>query len=264
MLEPIEKPVALPEAEAQWTLPPEDWPKIELLVTEDDEPVDSIFSEKQQRLLTESLYASWPGPGDHRPFLALANVGLFYNINQPPFVPDMLLSLDVRLPDDIWSKGNRSYFTWKYGKAPEVVVEIVSNRIGEEDGRKLRDYARIGVAYYVILDPEAHLSHDYLRVFARRPNGVYHPLSGPFWFPPVELGVTLWEGIYEGRRETWLRWIDADGRLIPTGAERITSEREQVEQERLRADQERLRADQERLRAERLAAKLRELGIEMD
>ena len=255
MLEMIEKPVAPIEAEVQWTLPPEDWPKIELLVTEDDEPVDSIFSEKQQRLLTESLYASWPGPGDNRPFLALANVGLFYNINQPPFVPDMLLSLDVRLPDDIWSKGNRSYFTWKYGKAPEVVVEIVSNRIGEEDGRKLRDYARIGVAYYVILDPEAHLSHDTLRVFARQPNGVYQPLASPHWFSQVRLGVTLWKGVYEGRHATWLRWVDADGRRIPTGAERIAQERDLVEQERQRAEQE-------RQRAERLAAKLRELGIE--
>jgi hypothetical protein len=36
-------------------LPPELWPEVEHLVTEDDTPVDNIFSEKQQRLLTESL-----------------------------------------------------------------------------------------------------------------------------------------------------------------------------------------------------------------
>jgi hypothetical protein len=45
------------------------------LVTEDDEPVDNIFSEKQQRLLTESLYNGWK---PEQSFLTLANVGLFY------------------------------------------------------------------------------------------------------------------------------------------------------------------------------------------
>lgn len=32
---------------------------IQAMVTEDDEPVDNLFSEKQQRLLVESLYAGW-------------------------------------------------------------------------------------------------------------------------------------------------------------------------------------------------------------
>jgi hypothetical protein len=41
-------------------------PNIDHIVTEDDAPVDNIFSEKQQRLLTESLYSSWPGPGAER------------------------------------------------------------------------------------------------------------------------------------------------------------------------------------------------------
>ena len=55
--------------------------EMENLVTEDDTPVDNILSEKQQRLLTEPLYGAWSGPDQHapghRPFLALANVGLF-------------------------------------------------------------------------------------------------------------------------------------------------------------------------------------------
>lgn len=256
MAELIE-PNVIDEAAVQWVLPPEDGPKLEQLVTEDDEPVDSIYSEKQQRLLTESLYAGWTGPGNERPFIALANVGLFYNINQPPYVPDALLSLDVRLPDDIWRKGHRCYFTWLYGKPPEVVVEIVSNRIGGEESRKLRDYARIGIDYYVILDPERHLSRDLARVFERGSSGSYQRLPSPFWFPKVGLGVTLWEGVYEDRRDCWLRWVDAQGRLIPTGAER-------AEQERTIAQQERQRTEQERQRADRLAAKLRELGIELD
>ncbi len=34
------------------------------LVTEDDEPVDSIFSAQQQRLLVQSLYSGWTPPPD--------------------------------------------------------------------------------------------------------------------------------------------------------------------------------------------------------
>ena len=54
-------------------------PCLDDIVTEDDTPVDSLFAEKQQRLLTEPLYTSWPGPGEGRPFLAAANVGVFYS-----------------------------------------------------------------------------------------------------------------------------------------------------------------------------------------
>ena len=92
----------------------------------------------------------------------------------------------------------------------------------------------------------------------------------------VGLGLSLWQGEYEGTETLWLRWTDREGRLIPTGAEWARQERQraeesarQADQERQRADQERQRADQERQRAteaeqraERLAARLRELGIE--
>ncbi len=94
------------------------------IVTEDDEAVDNLFSEKQQRLLARSLNAGWK-PG--RPFMAFANVGLFYGLDLPPVVPDMFLSMDVVPPKDVWIKKHRSYFSWIYGKQPEVAVEIVSN-----------------------------------------------------------------------------------------------------------------------------------------
>ena len=53
-------------------------------------------------------------------------------------VPDVMLSLDVSIADDLQEKKNRSYFVWRFGKPPEVVIEIVSNREGEELGEKLR------------------------------------------------------------------------------------------------------------------------------
>jgi len=89
--------------------------------------------------------------------------------------------------------------------------------------------------------------------------------------PTLELGLGLWQGNYQGIDRLWLRWYDANRQWIPTAAERAEQADQRVEQERLRAEQEqqraeqeRLRAEQERQRADRLAAKLRELGIDPD
>ena len=44
-------------------------PQVDALVTEDDTPVDHLFFAKQQRLLVESLYSAWAGPGAGRSLL---------------------------------------------------------------------------------------------------------------------------------------------------------------------------------------------------
>lgn len=204
-------------------------PDVRYLVTEDDTPVDNLFSEKQQRLLVEPLYSSW---NPECRFLAAANIGIFYAIHQPPIVPDMLLSLDVQLSGDLWPKEHRSYFLWKFEKAPEVVIEIVSNTQGSEADKKLHRYARIGVWYYVIFDPKHFIQNESLRIYELS-IGRYI-LKQNRELTQVGLGLTLWDGAFEGQAGSWLRWCDAEGRLIPTGAER----------------------------AEQLAAKLRELGVE--
>lgn len=230
-------------------IPPEAYPDVEHLVTEDDTPVDNIFSEKQQRLLTEPLYHWLDSAGQKRAFVALANVGLFYAVGQPPYVPDMMLSLEVELPADLWPKKNRSYFVWQYGKPPDVVIEVVSNEEGGEDHAKLAGYARIGIRYYVIYDPQRILSDQALRTFGLQHTG-YQALPDPTRLAGIGLGLELWEGQYEDHHDTWLRWTDEHGRLIPTGAECI--------------DLQKQRAEAEKQRAERLAEQLRRLGVQPD
>src|SRR6266849_1548806 len=168
-----------------------------------------------QRLLTQSLYDSWSGPGGGRSFIALANVGLFYGISQPPLVPDVLLSLDVELPVDIWEKRHRSYMIWEYGKPPEVVIELVSNKIGGEADVKLRTYARMGVSYYVLYDPTKQLSDQVLRVYVLHPGNSAELQN--VWLSGVELGLLLWQGKFEDREDTWLRWCDREGQMLLTG-----------------------------------------------
>jgi Uma2 family endonuclease len=235
-------------------LPLELRPNVNHLVTEDDTPVDNIFSEKQQRLLTEPLYASWAGPGPQRTFVAMANVGLFYHLRRPPLVPDMLLVLDAEVPSEIHLKENRSYFVWEYGGPPDVVIEVVSNREAGEDRRKLATYARIGVRYYVIHDPETLLSIERLRVY-RLVGLEYQRISEPFWFSDIGLGLRLWEGQYEDLDAQWLRWFDSTGALLPTGREaKVSAE--------ARAESAEARAETAEARAERLTEQLRQLGVE--
>lgn len=63
--------------------------------------------------------------------MAEANVGIYHTDKQPPIVPDVFLSLDVQVPENWWEKQNRCYMVWRFGKPPEVVIEITSNTEGE-------------------------------------------------------------------------------------------------------------------------------------
>jgi Uma2 family endonuclease len=232
-------------AESNGTLPE---PDISHLVIDDEAPVDNIVSEKQMRLLTEPLYASWDGPGSQRPFVAFADVAIYYDIALPPIVPDVMLSLDVTFGQPITDKKHLSYFVWEFGKPPDLAIEILSPTKGGELTSKLAIYQRANVRFYVVFDPLGTTIPAKIRAFALHGDG-YLPLNRP-WFPALGLGLRRWAGVYEQLDGDWMRWCRDDGSLIPTGAERATQERE--------------RADHERERAERLAAKLRALGIDPD
>jgi len=251
------------------------------LTIEDDTPVDNFQSEVQQRLLVEPLYSSKVLP---LPFLAAANVGLFYKLKGDPIVPDVLLSLGVQRAEDLSQRRNRSYFVWEFGKVPDICLEIVSNQEGDElslsqksqqkgkQSCKKEIYAQIGVPYYVVFDPlrqiqdETEMNGALLRVWTLTA-GRYDELTPPegidvveqsVWLETVGLGLTLWQGAFEeDMPRLWLRWCNESGQVIPTGAE-------QAESERQRAESERQRAESERQRADRLAEKLRELGINPD
>jgi hypothetical protein len=231
------------------------------LVIEDDTPVDNFQSEVQQRLLVEPLYSSQALPV---PFLAAANVGLFYKLKGDPVVPDVMLSLAVQRAEDFSQRQNRSYFTWEFGKLPEVCIEIVSNQEGDElqlcqrsrqKGKAIAKkdlYNQIKIQYYVVFDPLQQIQGTdemdgaLLRVWAISPSGSYQEITPPegirsvgesVWLSGVGIGLTLWSGQFEETIDRlWLRWCDRQGQVIATGAER----------------------------ADRLANRLRELGIDPD
>jgi Uma2 family endonuclease len=232
------QPQAPPAAPALYP-PPECLPDLDNLIVEDGQPVESVYLEKLYRLLTDPLYVCWSGPGEGHTFMVFSNVGLFFEARNPALVPDVMLAIDPQIGDDLRQRENRSYFVWERGKPPDVVIEVVSDRRGDEASYKKRQYARGGVPYYVIFDPDDLLGEGVLRAFERR-GRQYADLQEAL-FPDLGLGLQLWQGSFEGWNQTWLRWTDARRQLIPTAAEALAAERQ---------------------RRESLEARLRELGQE--
>ena len=234
-----------------------------LFITEDDEPVDNMFSEHQQRLLPESLYTSW---NRDKPFLVSANVGIYEKQPTTPIVPDVFLSLDVKPADDIWQKKHRCYFISIFGKPPELVIEIVSNKVGKERRKKRLRYQNMGVKYYVIYDPGLHVYKTSLHAY-RLMNQSYVAFSRKdiqkkrLWFEDIEIGLTIQKGNYEEMNAEWLRWYDAEGKILKTGREKAAEERNKAEQERKKAEQERKKA--KKLETKIMAEKNRNEKTEM-
>ena len=215
-------------------------PNIDHLVTEDDTPVDSIFSSKQHRLLVEPLRTSWK-PG--RPYMAASFIGLFYDVDEPPLVPDVFLSLDVKQIQDMWIKEGRSYFTWIYGKPPDVVIEVVDHKDSGELTHKFQAYERLGVPCYAVYDPRSVIQAEPLVVFEQIA-GKYVPRSDTK-IPAVDLALRIWRGTYEQMSAPWLRWALPEGELVQSGEEIV-------------------KLIQLQQRNARLAARLREAGIDPD
>ena len=206
--------------------------------------------------------------------MTATDVGIFVANRNPAICPDMLLSLDVAWNADRGTAAGRSYLLWDMGKPPELVVEIVSHTTNKEDTTKLTKYARMGVAVYLVYDPSGYLGEPPLRCYRRADDKLLR--SDDLRFPFLNLGAVIWTGDYLDFHADWLRWTDAAGHLIPTGAElaaerarQLVAAREETRDEFIRAEGERQRADRldrereaERQRAERLAEKLRQLGID--
>ncbi|AGY60017.1 Uma2 family endonuclease [Gloeobacter kilaueensis] len=201
--------------------------------------------------------------------------------------PDWFGVVDVPRLVDV---GRLSYVIWREGRAPMVVVELLSPSTVEEDqGETLRGgeppskwevYESIlRVPYYVLFD---RMGNSYRRFRLEGASYQELPDYQELWIEELQLGLGLWQGKFADVERLWLRWYDRQRNWIATDVEReqeatererlrAEQERLRAEQERLRAEQERLRAEQERLRAEQaeqkvrsLSERLRELGIEPD
>ena len=256
------------------------------LVIEDDKPVDNLQSARQQRFFVQTLYDS---DAVAQPFLAETNVGLFYNLKEDPIIPDVMLSLGVQHAEDYSQKKNRSYFVWEMGKLPEVCIEIVSNREGDEVNLSRKSqrkgktvskkdrYARIGIQYYVVFDPldqiQSDMDYSKAKIWTRSVDSDYpetlaqsiNNIGEFIWLDEMAIGLTLWYGEFEESiSRVWLRWCDIDGNVILTGSERVKIANNRAEIADRRAEEEKTRAESAEAKSQRLADRLRAMGINPD
>lgn len=245
----------------------------------DDTPVDNELQNLIPNLLEETLSRCWSCRND---WFFGVDMGIYYAPSVPAIVPDGFLSLGVER--FIHEEGRLSYVLWEEENVPPIfALEVISRTYGKEYEQKKALYAEIGILYYAIYIPNQHYRRhrDPLEVY-RLENDEYRRLqpeiqsstapvqpSERVWLPEIGLAIGRERGSYRGREREWLYWYTASGDRLITPEERAEQAIQQAEQERQRAEQARQqaeqecqRAEQERQRADRLAAKLRELGID--
>jgi Uma2 family endonuclease len=230
------------------------------------------FHDLQPRLLSETCL---PNAED---FFIGIDMNLYYDVKHTGWYkrPDWFLVLGTS-DSKLQSELRLSYVVWQEGLAPFLMVELLSPGTEAEDlgsatrvspevssgacparqtlrivGKpptKWQVYEQIlRVPYYAVFDRYT----NQFRIFCLQ--GIQYvelAVSGQgFWFDVLELGLGVWNGVYKGVEGQWLCWYDAAGNWVLSEQERT-----------LQAEQ---RAESAEQRAELLAAKLQELGIDVE
>lgn len=179
------------------------------------------------------------------------NLFIYYEQGKPKSVvaPDVFVVFGVE------KKKRPSYKTWEEnGKVPDFILEITSKSTASEDrGTKRGLYAYLGVKEYFQYDPTADYLKPSLQGF-RLIDGNYLPILGQ------SKGDLL--SIYAETLGLEL-WLEANGEMrfySPNSEAKLLSPRE-MEQAKHQAEQAQYQAEQ---RSAKLAAKLRELGLDPD
>ena len=270
-------------------------PTSEELPCSDDTPVDNENQNTIPNWLIAILEQIW---GQRQDWFFGVDMGIYDREAQekrsPAIIPDGFLSIGVQRHKRE-GKGRLSYVLQEENEiVPLVAFELVSKTYGQEYGKKLRKYAKLGVKYYIIYNPE------YSQRDKHEPFEVYQLVRGryqrrqkePFWLPEIELGIGRVQGEVGGIRREWLAWYDETGKPYPLPQQligqleeqliqvdrqliqerqlteqerqRAEQEKQRAEQERQRAEQERQRAEQERLEKLQLIEQLRQLGVDIN
>jgi Uma2 family endonuclease len=119
----------------------------------DDTPVDNEDQNLLPNLLLLLLTRLWR---DRTDWYFGVDMAVYHTTGispKVPIVPDGFLSLGVERKKN--GKSRRSYATWEENDVvPIFALEMVSYRPRDEYDEKLAIYARLGVLYYLIYNPE--------------------------------------------------------------------------------------------------------------
>jgi Uma2 family endonuclease len=243
-------------------LEPLDWlPTAEDLPCSDETPVDSEIQESLPNLLKFILATIF---ADRTDWFFAIDMGLYYNPEVPPVVPDAFLSLGVDHVKPDQDNLRPSYVLWEEkGIVPQFVLEVVSQNYRGEYRVKKDLYEGLGVLYYIVYNPLRKRKPS-LEVY-RLMNGRYLPVIGsPVWMPEIGLGIGKERYQHHGVNREWLFWYDEQGNRYPTPQELTIQARKLALQAQEESEQAQTQLQSEQARSQRLANRLRELGINPD
>ena len=207
---------------------------------ESDEPeMESSLHYAQLMLLVACLEWLWR---DRNDFFIGANLTIYFSRQQ-------LKNRDFRGPDFFLVKGTenrprKSWVVWEEdGRYPDLIIELLSKETARTDRTLKKELyqSRFSTHEYFWFSPDTLEFEGFHLV-----DKLYEPIK------PNEQGL-LWSQeleLFLGIHNDQLRYFDEGGKLLPT-----------PEESALKSEDEALTAQ---ARSERLAAKLRELGVDPD
>ncbi|MEH1778020.1 MAG: Uma2 family endonuclease [Nostoc sp.] len=219
-------------------------PSSEELPDSDDSPVDNELQDLIPGLLKAILAMAWPERMD---WYFGVDMGIYYDPDLPAIVPDGFLSLGV---ERFYDENLRpSYVLWEEKRVPVLALEVVSQKYRGEYSTKKSEYAKLGILYYVVYNPNRRRKPR-LEVY-KLVNNAYELHDGnPVWLPEIGLAIGMERGTYLGIPREWLYWYDQQGQRFFTPQEQAKLAQQEA-QEALR-------------RVQLLAERLRSLGIDPD
>jgi Uma2 family endonuclease len=175
----------------------------------DDTPVDNEDQNWLPNVLLLLLKYIW---ADRTDWFFGVDMGVYHSTGlnpRFPVVPDGFLSLGVERRKG--NKSRRSYVMWEENDvSPILTVEVVSWTPGGEYEEKMAIYAKLGVLYYVIYNPEywKRDGHQPFEVY-KLVDGAYQLQIGePYWFPEIGLGIGRCQEVSGAVRQEVLSWFD--------------------------------------------------------
>jgi Uma2 family endonuclease len=231
----------------------------------DDTPVDNEEQNFIPNLLLFLLESIWANRNDW--FFAV-DMGVYHTTGVNylvPVVPDGFLSLEVERRKA--GKPRSSYVVWEEQEiVPKFVLEVVSKTPGNEYDSKLQTYAKLGVLYYIIYNPQ-YWRRDQQQPFEvyKLVNGEYQQQIGePFWMPEIGLGIGRGNYVSGTIQREVLYWYNETNTRYLTSGEVAQIERQQREIAEQQVQIERQQREMVEQQREKLAAKLKEMGINPD